>query len=139
MGPRSQIARDQRGAAALEFALIAPLLVLLLFGIIEFGRVWSARNVYISAAREGARVAAVGGTAVATRARVGDTSVPYTPPLPASIAIKIDGATSAAATPCAGNAGKSVTVEWSQAFALNIAFFQWTPGNYMARSVFQCE
>src|SRR5918911_5605044 len=49
----------ERGAAAVEFALIAPLLFMLLFGIFQFGLVWSQKNVYIGAAREGARYAAV--------------------------------------------------------------------------------
>lgn len=44
----------------MEFALVAPLLILLVFGAIQFGRLY---NNYISvthAAREGARLAAVG-------------------------------------------------------------------------------
>ena len=131
---RSPISRDDRGAAAVEFALIAPLLILLVFGIIEFGRVWSARNVYISAAREGARVAAVGGTAADAKTRVQDASTPYTAPTTGSIII-----TPAGATPCANNAGNSVAVSWTQAFELNIAFFSWSPGSYQVRSVFQCE
>ncbi len=42
-----------------EFALVVPLLVVILFAIIEFGRLWMTMNVLTSAAREGARVAAV--------------------------------------------------------------------------------
>jgi Flp pilus assembly protein TadG len=51
--------RDERGAAAVEFALILPVIILLLFGIIEFGRAWNVKQVLTDAAREGARVAAV--------------------------------------------------------------------------------
>jgi hypothetical protein len=51
--------RDERGAAAVEFALVMPLLILLLFGIIEFARVWNARQTLTDAAREGARIAVV--------------------------------------------------------------------------------
>jgi Flp pilus assembly protein TadG len=51
--------REDRGAAAVEFALISPLLFLLLFGIIEFGRAWNVRQTLTDAAREGARVAVV--------------------------------------------------------------------------------
>jgi Flp pilus assembly pilin Flp len=50
----------ERGAAALEFALIAPVLLLLLLGIIEFGFMFQAQLALTHAAREGARMAAVG-------------------------------------------------------------------------------
>jgi Flp pilus assembly protein TadG len=49
----------ERGAAAVEFALVAPLLVLLICGIIDFGRGYATLNQLAAAAREGARVAAV--------------------------------------------------------------------------------
>jgi Flp pilus assembly pilin Flp len=52
--------RDQDGAAAVEFALLLPLLVLLLFGIIEFGFAFSTRIQATNAAREAARLAVVG-------------------------------------------------------------------------------
>lgn len=47
----------QRGATVVEFAIIAPLLFLLLFGIIEFGRVIATYTGVFTAAREGARYA----------------------------------------------------------------------------------
>ena len=55
---RDRISRDE-GVAAVEFALILPVLALLLFGVLEFGRVWSQYQVFQGAAREGARCAAV--------------------------------------------------------------------------------
>jgi len=72
--------RDDRGAAAVEFALVLPVLVLLLFGIIEFGLVFDAQLTITHAAREGARVASVGGnvaSAVAAQTS-GLTGVTYT-------------------------------------------------------------
>lgn len=51
--------KNQRGAAAVELGLVMPILVLLLFGIIEFARAWNARQTLTDAAREGARVAVV--------------------------------------------------------------------------------
>jgi Flp pilus assembly protein TadG len=45
-----------RGAAAVEFALIVPALILLIFGSIEFGLAVQARTVVGNAAREGVRV-----------------------------------------------------------------------------------
>ncbi|MGH9157333.1 MAG: TadE/TadG family type IV pilus assembly protein [Acidimicrobiales bacterium] len=62
--------RDQRGAAMVEFALVLPLLVMLVFGIIEFGRGYNAKITVTAAAREGARLLALGGTADEVRARV---------------------------------------------------------------------
>jgi Flp pilus assembly pilin Flp len=52
--------RDQDGAAAVEFALLLPLLVLLLFGFIQFGLAFSTRIQATNAAREAARQAVVG-------------------------------------------------------------------------------
>lgn len=49
-----------RGAVAVEFALLLPLLLVLLFGIIAFGFVLSAKIQAEHAAREAARLAAVG-------------------------------------------------------------------------------
>jgi len=50
---------SDRGQSLVEFALVLPLLLLVLMGIFEFGRIWMTINVITSAAREGARVAAV--------------------------------------------------------------------------------
>lgn len=54
---------DQRGAVGVEFALILPLLVLLVFGIIEFGRGYNAKVELTGAVREGARALALGQSA----------------------------------------------------------------------------
>jgi Flp pilus assembly protein TadG len=50
--------RDQ-GAAAVEFVLVLPVLLLLIFGIVDFGRMLNAQIVVTEAAREGARAAAL--------------------------------------------------------------------------------
>jgi len=52
--------QDQDGAAAVEFALLLPLLVVLLFGFIQFGTAFNTRIQATNAAREGARMAVVG-------------------------------------------------------------------------------
>jgi hypothetical protein len=54
--------RDNRGQALLEFALVLPVLLLLVFGIIEFGLIFFDNLVITQAAREGARVGVVGGS-----------------------------------------------------------------------------
>ena len=50
--------RDQ-GAAAVEFVLVLPVLLVILFGIIDFGRLMHAKLELAEAAREGARAAAL--------------------------------------------------------------------------------
>jgi Flp pilus assembly protein TadG len=54
-------ARSDRGATAVEFALLLPLLVLIVFGMIDFGRAINAQITITQAAREGARVLAIQG------------------------------------------------------------------------------
>ncbi|ACV68453.1 TadE/TadG family type IV pilus assembly protein [Desulfohalobium retbaense] len=47
---------NQRGAAAVEFAIVLPLLVLIFAGITEFGIAYYNKQVITNASREGARV-----------------------------------------------------------------------------------
>ncbi len=49
---------DQRGAAAVEMALLTPLLVLLIYGVIEFGVLFGQDLAMGNGAREGARYGA---------------------------------------------------------------------------------
>lgn len=51
--------RGERGQALVEMALILPVLLLLLIGMLEFTRAWSAKQAVTDAAREGARLAVV--------------------------------------------------------------------------------
>ena len=51
--------RADRGAAAVEFALVLPVLLLVLFGLIDFGRALNAQITLTQAAREGVRLAAL--------------------------------------------------------------------------------
>jgi len=55
-----RLAARADGQALVEFALVLPILVLILMGIIEFGRIFFAYLVITEMAREGARYAAVG-------------------------------------------------------------------------------
>jgi Flp pilus assembly protein TadG len=51
--------QGERGAAAVEFAIVLPLLILLVFGIVEFAIAYNRQQGLHAAAREGARVAAL--------------------------------------------------------------------------------
>jgi len=52
----------EQGQATVEMALVLPVLLLLLTGIIQFGIIFNAYITVAHASREGARVAAVGGS-----------------------------------------------------------------------------
>ncbi|NUN23561.1 MAG: pilus assembly protein [Candidatus Jettenia caeni] len=51
--------RDQKGVAAVEFAIILPVLIFLIFGIIEFSLLLYDKQVITNASREGARAGIV--------------------------------------------------------------------------------
>jgi len=53
--------RDDRGSAALDVALVAPLLLLVALGVVQVGLAVYVRSTLASAAAEGARVSAVSG------------------------------------------------------------------------------
>ena len=46
---------DERGQALAEFALVLPLILLFIAGVVEMGRAWNLKQVVTDAAREGAR------------------------------------------------------------------------------------
>jgi hypothetical protein len=58
-GGGQQVKQHSRGQALAEFALVLPLLVLLLMAIFDFGRLIYAYNTVSNAARAGARVAVI--------------------------------------------------------------------------------
>lgn len=62
--------RSERGAAAVELALVLPVLLVLVLGIVEFGRAFQVQATLAAAAREGARVFALGGTDAEVEAAV---------------------------------------------------------------------
>ena len=55
-----RLKKSERGAAIIEFAIITPILIAMVIGIIEFGWIYSGYITLTGAAREGARLAARG-------------------------------------------------------------------------------
>ena len=51
----------RRGAAVVEFAIVAPVFILLVFGMIEYGRMVMVQQLLTNASREGARKAVLDG------------------------------------------------------------------------------
>ena len=64
--PRTAHTARRRGAATVEFAVIIPVLLLFILGIIEIGRLVMVAQIDTNAAREAARYAAQGGASTAT-------------------------------------------------------------------------
>jgi Flp pilus assembly protein TadG len=71
--------RRQDGAAAVEFALIVGVLVMLLFGMLQFGLAFFELQNLRAAVREGARVGAVGAPEADIRQRIEDASLDSIP------------------------------------------------------------
>lgn len=71
------VLKDNRGQSLVEFALVAPILVLLVMGMMECGNIFNQVLVVTAAAREGARSAAVGAsdTTVVTVVRAAAASI----------------------------------------------------------------
>ena len=68
---RSRSLGDRAGQALAEFTMVLPVLILLVFGIIEFGLAFRTHQIVTNSAREGARTAVIPSTdSEATRAAV---------------------------------------------------------------------
>lgn len=109
--------RSDKGAAAVEFALIVPLLVILVFGIIEFSRLYNAQVSLTNAAREGARYMAIhSGTTV-----VADTKTQIAAAAPS--VIPAIAATQIVITPTTCTPGSNVSVTITYPFTLLTGLF----------------
>jgi Flp pilus assembly protein TadG len=72
---------DQRGATAVEFAFIMPLLIVLVLGIAEFGRAFQVQGTLSAAAREGVRAMALRNDPADARAVVRNAASSLDPPI----------------------------------------------------------
>lgn len=120
------------GASMAEFALLLPLLVMVLFGIIEFGIAFTKAQAIEAAAREGARLASIESSTVSdieTRVNEALTGISMSgPPV-----VSVDQV-------CNDRPGESVTVGVSTDHIINIPLVL---SNYSVtlngQAVFRCE
>jgi len=56
-----RLGKKRRGTVAVEMAVVSPVLFAILFGIIEFGWLFTVRHTLVNAAREGARAGSLEG------------------------------------------------------------------------------
>ena len=131
-------ARD-RGSVAVEFALVVPALLLIVFGLIDFGRALNAQISLTGAARDGARLAALGYSNAAVQNRV------------AAAAPSLSGVTVTVTQSCPPGAGPAadaqVDVSYSFSFITPIgAVFNFVGGSGLgapivltAQGVMPCE
>ncbi|UIJ34300.1 TadE/TadG family type IV pilus assembly protein [Allobranchiibius sp. GilTou73] len=116
MSGRKHGLRD-RGAAAVEFALVAPLLILLVMGIMEFGRAYEAQTTLSGAARASVRVMALSNDPVAARTAAKNVASPSITLSDAQIAISpASCATSGTTAP----ATATVTITYPLSFFTNL-------------------
>lgn len=64
------MARKERGAAAVEMAIVLPMLLLVIGGLVDFGRAFYLNAVITNASREGARMVAMGYDTTRAQTRV---------------------------------------------------------------------
>ncbi|MFM6973925.1 MAG: TadE/TadG family type IV pilus assembly protein [Agromyces sp.] len=114
-----------RGASAVEFAVIAPVLILLVLGIIEASLMFNAQITLTNAAREGARYSAVHATEtvanIQTRTVAAATMALVTSPVTtANVSVTFTDAADAAstATSCPGGGYVTVRVDYQYKFLL---------------------
>jgi Flp pilus assembly protein TadG len=135
--------RREDGASAVEFALLAPLFFMLIFGIITFGIAFMQLQTARGAVREGARYAAVAEPGTKTHkspAQVAQRTVEASTGLIGSVSeVNASGAT------CAGGAGTQAVVSYDtsranggQGIEANLIFFS-VPMNQTVTAQFMCE
>ena len=71
---RPQVLRDRRGAALIEFALVLPVLLTMLMGIVSFGEYFLTAHLVQQAANDAARAALAGISATERKGIAVDTA-----------------------------------------------------------------
>jgi Flp pilus assembly protein TadG len=126
--------RNERGAAAVELAMVLPILIVLIFGIVEFGRAYNAKLQLSAAVREGARDLALGKTATQVKSTV-------TGAAPGLDAVKLAaaGAVTTSASPCLPGTSATVTVRYPFTYSLPLLFVGPRTITLSATGAMRCE
>lgn len=106
--------RSERGAVAVEFAILSPVLIMLLMGIMEFGRAYNAQVSLTDAAREGVRVMAISNNQASARTAAKNAAVALSPTL-------VDSNITFSAASCTADAQMTVTINYTLSTLTGIA------------------
>lgn len=116
--------KSERGAAAVEFALLAPVLIMILFGVMEFGRAYNVQIALSNAAREGVRVMAINNSESSAKAAAKSAAGALDPALKDDKIVfkyQTTPATSPGRTACGMNVQVSVTIDYALTSMTGIA------------------
>ncbi|MEP7053636.1 MAG: TadE family protein [Actinomycetota bacterium] len=75
---RTRRIRDDAGASAVEMAILLPVLMAILFGVLEYGAYFFNRMTLSQSAREGVRLLALGSTSASAQTRATSAAAPLT-------------------------------------------------------------
>jgi Flp pilus assembly protein TadG len=121
--------REESGQSAVEFALVMPLLLLFLVGIIEFGRGWNDHQVITDAAREAARKCVISDNATTTTAvenvaknALSAAGINPAPPVAITVAPAFVAGAQPTGTPC------TVSIQLPYTFTFLGPLMRWTTG-----------
>lgn len=104
----------ERGAAAVEFAILVPVLIMFVFGIVEFGRAYNVQVTLTSAAREGARVMAIKNDPTAAKTAAKATAAHIRPTL-------ADGDIDFSSAACSADTQMTMTINYRLSTVTGIA------------------
>lgn len=129
---RGQGLNGEHGASMAEFAIVLPILIIILFSVVEMGIAFNRAQAIEAAAREGARLASIQSTTS------GDVTTRVNEAL-AGIPITLNGPPSITPSVCAGRAGQSVQVAVAADHQINIPLYGNPTVTLTGQAVFRCE
>ena len=118
-----------------EFALVIPILMMFLFGIVQFGIAYDRQQTVTASARAGARLGSVPDvtkTQITDRARATMATATFQ-------SVPVDHRRTQRRPPCKGRVGELVTVRLAVGHTIDIPFVGRRDVTLTAASVFQCE